>query len=255
MLRAFSILAAFLLTLATAQAADMKIRDIKVGTGAEAVTGAEVSVHYTGWLMNGKKFDSSVDRGRPFSFTPGAGMVIKGWEKGVLGMKVGGKRQLIIPPEMGYGARGAGKVIPPNATLKFDIELLAVHMPKFKSLDNAGLKQELQKHTMIIDIRRPDEWKATGVVKGSKLLTFFDRRGRVNPKFMQKFQKMVKSATEVVLICRTGNRTGAVSKFLSERAGYTGIRSVAHGITDWIRAGNPVNKTPTLPSDCWLCKN
>src|ERR1700736_4857053 len=88
--------------------------DIKVGTGATAQKGQTVKVHYTGWLTNGKKFDSSVDRGEPFAFNLGAGQVIKGWDEGVAGMKVGGKRQLRIPPELGYGSRGAGGVIPPN---------------------------------------------------------------------------------------------------------------------------------------------
>ena len=105
--------------------------DTVVGEGAEAKAGVPVRVHYTGWLYNdgqqGAKFDSSVDRGQPFSFPLGAGHVIKGWDQGFAGMKVGGKRTLIIPPEMGYGARGAGGVIPPNATLKFDVELLGVN--------------------------------------------------------------------------------------------------------------------------------
>jgi len=100
--------------------------DLKQGTGAVATAGQNVSVHYTGWLTTGKKFDSSVDRKEPFDFQLGAGMVIKGWDEGVAGMKVGGKRQLHIPPELGYGAAGAGGVIPPNATLIFDVELLGV---------------------------------------------------------------------------------------------------------------------------------
>ena len=107
--------------------------DTTVGSGAEAVAGQRVRVHYTGWLYDptasnnrGKKFDSSKDRGQPFSFGLGGGEVIRGWDEGVQGMKVGGTRVLTIPPEMGYGARGAGGAIPPNATLVFEVELLAV---------------------------------------------------------------------------------------------------------------------------------
>ena len=104
----------------------LKYVDQMVGTGDVAVVGKTTSVHYTGWLENGKKFDSSVDRGQPFSFPLGAGRVIKGWDEGVQGMKVGGKRKLTIPSELGYGSRGAGGVIPPNATLIFDVELIGV---------------------------------------------------------------------------------------------------------------------------------
>jgi peptidylprolyl isomerase len=108
----------------------LKYRDDKVGTGAEAKSGNSVSVHYTGWLdVNGKpgsKFDSSKDRGEPFEFNLGARQVISGWDEGVAGMKVGGVRTLMIPPSLGYGARGAGGVIPPNASLIFEVELLGV---------------------------------------------------------------------------------------------------------------------------------
>lgn len=104
----------------------LKIQDLKVGTGSEAKTGYAVSVNYLGTLENGTKFDSSYDRGQPFQFMLGAGEVIKGWDIGVAGMKVGGKRKLIIPPALGYGERGAGSMIPPNATLIFEVELLAV---------------------------------------------------------------------------------------------------------------------------------
>lgn len=100
--------------------------DQVVGTGDTAKAGQTVSVHYTGWLTNGIKFDSSVDRGQPFSFKLGIGQVIKGWDEGVQGMKTGGKRKLTIPSNLGYGARGAGGLIPPHATLVFDVELLGV---------------------------------------------------------------------------------------------------------------------------------
>ncbi|GGH64417.1 peptidyl-prolyl cis-trans isomerase [Comamonas phosphati] len=110
-------------------ASGLQYEDTVVGEGAEARAGQTVTVHYTGWLYNngvqGAKFDSSKDRNDPFVFHLGAGMVIKGWDEGVQGMKVGGQRTLLIPAELGYGVRGAGGVIPPNATLKFDVELLA----------------------------------------------------------------------------------------------------------------------------------
>lgn len=109
-------------------ASGLQYIDTEIGTGAEAQPGQQVMVHYTGWLYDngeqGAKFDSSKDRGQPFVFGLGQRMVIAGWDEGVAGMKVGGRRTLIIPPQLGYGARGAGGVIPPNATLKFDVELL-----------------------------------------------------------------------------------------------------------------------------------
>jgi len=114
----------------TTTASGLKIEEVAEGSGAAAAPGQQVTVHYTGWLtdgvIKGRKFDSSKDRGDPFAFPLGAGHVIKGWDEGVQGMKVGGTRLLTIPPALGYGARGAGGVIPPNATLLFEVELLKV---------------------------------------------------------------------------------------------------------------------------------
>ncbi len=108
------------------EATELVIEDLRVGDGAEAKAGQSVSVHYTGTLTNGKKFDSSHDRGQPFKFKLGGGQVIQGWDQGVAGMKIGGLRKLTIPPHLGYGARGAGGVIGPNATLVFEVELLGL---------------------------------------------------------------------------------------------------------------------------------
>jgi FKBP-type peptidyl-prolyl cis-trans isomerase FkpA len=110
----------------TPTASGLSIEELVLGEGEIAIAGQTVTVHYTGWLIDGKKFDSSKDRGDPFEFPLGAGRVIRGWDEGVQGMKVGGRRKLTIPPALGYGARGAGGAIPPNATLVFEVELLGV---------------------------------------------------------------------------------------------------------------------------------
>ena len=110
----------------TTTASGLKYEDLVAGTGASPKAGQTCSVHYTGWLTNGNKFDSSRDRGQPFTFPIGQGAVIKGWDEGVMGMKVGGKRKLIIPGDLAYGKRGSPPTIPPDATLVFDVELLAI---------------------------------------------------------------------------------------------------------------------------------
>ncbi|WP_289033354.1 FKBP-type peptidyl-prolyl cis-trans isomerase [uncultured Roseibium sp.] len=244
---------ALLLFSLPAQAEELKVKDITIGTGEEANVGETVVVHYTGWLMDGTKFDSSHDRNQPFSFTLGERRVIPGWEQGVEGMKVGGKRELIIPPELGYGRRGAGNVIPPNATLKFEVELLEVKGKKFSDIGNDELKAKLAAGVPVVDIRRPDEWKATGVLAGSHLITFFDEKGQVNPAFGDELQKVIAGpGDEIVFICQSGNRSSVLSQHLSEKAGFTQIANVQNGIASWIEAEGAVGPA-SLPDNCWLC--
>ncbi len=237
----FAVLFSLAPMIALAGEEQLKITDQVVGNGDEALEMTKISVHYSGWLMDGTAFDSSVGK-KPFSFTLGGGQVIAGWDQGVLGMRVGGKRELIIPPHLAYGKQGAGGIIPPDATLRFEVELLSVTPPKFGNIDNQQLKDLLAKGTRIIDVRRPEEWQGTGVVAGSLLMESFQKTGRLRQGFLDEFTQSVKKDEPVILICRTGNRTGMLSTGLSERFGYTNIYNVSMGIEGWIKAGNPVIK-------------
>lgn len=224
----------------TANADELKINVLEPGTGPEAVLNSEVTVHYTGWLEDGTQFDSSRDRNEPFSLQLGAGQVIPGWEQGLEGMRVGEIRELIIPPALGYGARGAGGVIPPNATLRFEVELLAVRTPPYSELDNHGLGEMMAQGIKVVDIRRPEEWRQTGVVEGSHLLTAFDGFGRLEPGFVHEFQQLVAKDEPVVLICRTGSRTAVLARALAEQLEYEKVYNVTDGITRWIAEGQVV---------------
>jgi len=229
-------------------AGKVDIKDLVVGTGDEAILHSQVKVHYTGWLMDGKKFDSSKDRGDPFYFYLGNKEVIPGWEIGVEGMKVGGKRELIIPPELAYGERGAPGAIPPNATLKFEVELLGVKAPSYTSIDNEKLKELIARGVPVVDIRRADEWKDTGVIEGAKLITAFGARGNFEKTFIPAFKDVAGMEDEVILICRTGNRTSVLSQALADQVGYKKVYNVTDGITKWLKDGNAVVK-----ADCPTC--
>ena len=223
--------------------AEVKIDEIEVGQGLEALRFSDIEVHYTGRLEDGEVFDSSVERGEPFRFTLGAGQVIPGWDMGILGMKAGGKRILEIPPELAYGQRGAGGVIPPNARLTFEVALLAVEPPPFASIDNSMLQAKLESGIKLIDIRRPEEWQQTGVVAGSIKATAFDADGKFLPSFVETLTQTVQPGEEFIVICRTGNRTAALSNWLVTRGGYKNVLNHREGITAWIGEGRAVDKT------------
>ena len=231
-----------------ADTSDLKIEITQKGSGAEAANGMSVAVHYTGKLTDGTKFDSSLDRGTPFSFTLGQGRVIKGWDQGVLGMKVGEKRTLTIPSELGYGSAGAGASIPPNATLIFDIELLDVQMPIVLGQSTPTEFIELQKDGyIVIDIRREEEWIETGIIEGAETITAFTESGQLHKDFQEKFFSLAKGPeTPILLYCRTGNRTEMLGNALIDQVGLKNVYHLTDGIVEWKKSGNKTsNYTPS----------
>ena len=236
-----------LITGKNAMAADLQIETLTAGDGAVAEAGNRVSVHYEGRLEDGEVFDASRPRGQPFAFTIGAGQVIRGWEEGVTGMRIGETRRLTIPPELGYGAAGAGGVIPPNATLVFEIELLDVSTPVTLGEATPEVLLQAQKDgTVIIDIRREDEWRETGIIEGAKTVTAFQASGRVDPDFLDNFRSVAPSPdTPIMLYCRSGSRTTNLGTALIEQLGFTDVTHLSGGITGWIETGQPtVDYTP-----------
>ena len=238
-----SLLVAFLgATASLSNAEYLKIETIREGRGAVAETGLRVEVHYTGKLTDGSVFDSSVTRGQPFSFVLGQGQVIKGWEDGILGMRIGEQRLLTIPPELGYGARGAGNAIPPNATLVFEVELLKVSTPRSLGQASVDAFQSVQtKGAIIIDIRREEEWRETGILEGAHTITAFTNEGKLHPDFQSKFFALVPLPdTPVYLYCRTGNRTTSLGNALVDQVGFSNVTHLSTGIVGWKKAGKPV---------------
>ena len=222
-----------------AQAAELQIEVTQVGTGTVAENGMQVQVHYPGTLQDGTVFDSSRNRGEPLAFVLGEGRVIKGWEQGIAGMRVGEKRILTIPPELGYGAQGAGGVIPPNATLVFDVELMgAVAAPKLTEIGVDDMIAAQKNGALIIDIRRSEEWVETGILEGAKTITAFTETGGLNPDFQAKFFELIPSPdTEVILYCRTGNRTNMLGQALVQQVGLTNVKHLEPGIVGWTQSG------------------
>ena len=220
-------------------AAELEMETLTEGNGEIAEVGKRVSVHYEGRLEDGTVFDGSRPRGQAFSFTIGAGQVIQGWEQGVAGMKVGETRKLTIPPELGYGEAGAGGVIPPNATLVFEIELLDVTTPV--TLGQATAEDLLKAQSdgvVVIDTRREEEWQDTGIIDGSAAVTAFTETGQVHPEFLTKFQELAPTPdTPVMLYCRTGNRTTSLGNALIDQLGFSDVSHLSTGIEGWLADG------------------
>ena len=219
--------------------AQVEILMTQNGDGVKAEKGMMVSVHYQGRLEDGTVFDDSHKRGEPISFVLGNGMVIQGWEQGIEGMTVGEKRTLTIPPELGYGEAGAGDVIPPNATLVFDVELMDAIIPPTLSEASAEDVEEMIKNGItVIDIRRPDEWTETGLIEGAVPIQGFSQQGQVHPEFLEKFSQAVPTKdTPFVIYCHSAGRSAGLGNALVEQLGFTEASHLTGGIKAWTGSG------------------
>ena len=226
---------------------ELKIEVMQGGDGDVAKNGQRVTVHYEGRLTDNTVFDASKRSGQPFSFVIGAGQVIQGWDQGVIGMKVGEMRRLTIPADLGYGATGACEVIPSNATLVFDIELLAVTLPV--TLGQATPEELLQARkdgVIIVDIRRPEEWAQTGVIEGAETITAFEADGCLHHNFQQQFMTLVPTPdTPVLLYCLMGARTTNLGAVLVGQLGFLHVTHLSGGILGWTADGyETIDYTP-----------
>ena len=214
--------------------ADLEIKNNLEGYGVEILNHSKIKVHYIGTLEDGTKFDSSYDRGEPFSFQIGLRQVIEGWETGIIGMKVGGKRTLIIPPELGYGDRGAGELIPPNSTLIFDIEIIDSQPPSYNLITTDEIQNLLKDNYKFIDIRTKEERDFTGVILGSLEITAFDVYGKFVPEFMKTFQNVVDLNDNIVFVSNEGDIASILANGFAEQLGAKNMNALKGGIQQLI---------------------
>ncbi len=212
------------------------------GEGTEILKHSKIQVHYTGKLQDGTKFDSSFDRGEPFSFQIGLRQVIEGWEIGLMGMKVGGKRTLIIPSELAYGEKGAGDLIPPNATLTFDVEIVAVQDPGYGLVKAKQIKPLQEDGYKFIDIRTKKERDHTGIIPGSLEITAFDIYGNFVPEFMKTFREFVDLKDNTVFISNEGETASILANGFVEQLNATNMYALEGGIQQLIKENYKLEK-------------
>ena len=216
---------------------DFEILSDLAGTGIEIQKHFKVHVNYRGTLEDGTEFDSSFKRNKPFVFQIGLGQVILGWEKGLLGMKVGGKRTLKIPPELAYGSRGSGNLIPPNSTLIFEVEIINAFKPGYSKIISKNLTQKQKNGFILIDIRAKDEIKKTGTIDGSIEITAFDSQGNFNKNFIKLYQNEANKNDHVVFISNDGTISDILANGFVEKLGSINMYSLEGGIQNWVEEG------------------
>ncbi len=223
-------------------ASEIEIKNNIEGEGPEIITHSKIQVHYVGMLEDGTKFDSSYDRGEPLRFQIGLRKVIEGWEIGLMGMKVGGRRTLIIPPELAYGERGAGDLIPPNSTLIFDVEIIDIQSPGYKLITKKDILNLQKENFKFIDIRSMKERKNTGIIPGSLEITAFDSYGKFVPEFMKTFNKLADLNDNIVFVSNEGEIAAILANGFVEQLGAKNMYALDGGIQKLIKENYQLSK-------------
>ena len=221
---------------------EITILDDISGQGLEIINHTKVKVHYIGKFEDGTEFDNSYKRGKPISFQLGIRQVIQGWELGLIGMKLGGKRTIFIPSELGYGKNGAGNIIPPNANLIFDIEIIDVEMPGYISISTNEIQKFLNSNYIFVDIRNEIKRKKTGIIPGSFEITAFDDSGKFVPNFLETFQKKIDLNDNIILISDTGEISSILANGFVENLGFKNMYSLDGGINKLIKENFKLKK-------------
>ena len=208
------------------------------GTGPKIQNHYKVTVHYRGFLEDGTEFDSSFKRNKPFEFQIGIRQVIPGWEIALMDMKVGGKRKIRIPSELAYGKTGAGNLIPPNASLIFEIEIIGIKKPGYKIISPKKLLSMQKEGLIVVDIRTKDQWRQTGIINKSKKITAFTKEGNFESSFLESLQSISNTTSRIVFVGKNGEISSILANGFVEQLGYKNIYSLSGGIEEWIKKGN-----------------
>jgi len=212
---------------------ELEILKDKPGKGLEIIKHSKVKVHYKGSLENGTVFDSSYERKQPFEFQIGMNKVIEGWEIGLIGMKAGGSRTLLIPPNLAYGSKGAGELIPPNSTLIFDIKIIDVSPPAYRLIKANEIEKKQQKGFVVIDIRSKKEWEQTGSIPGSLKMTAFDNNGKFLNDFLTSYQSSFTKSDHIIFVSKSGDISSILANGFAEQLGAQNMYSLKGGIKEY----------------------
>ncbi len=225
----------------------VRIQELRAGKGPQVERHSFVRLLYRARLSNGKLIESYRDRNNPYAFMVGGGQVIPGFDEAVIGMRAGGKRQVTIPSHLAYGKLGAGRLVPPNATLHYEIELLEVEPPAYDQIGNKTLEQMRARGAVLVDVRSRRAWKRTGIIPGSHPIAAFGRDGHFRLGFVLDLSKVAALDDEVILISRIGKSSANLAAALIERGGFTRVFNLRDGIRGWLWSGRKATRQFKLP--------